>query len=77
MGAEQRFKGVCQISVKEVAFFTDKSIKIKDVFCGGNFTLAVDLEGRVYSFGDNKYGQLGRKGSSFSTQPELTDNSFS
>jgi alpha-tubulin suppressor-like RCC1 family protein len=29
------------------------------VECGGNFTVILDSDGRLYSFGDNRYGQLG------------------
>ena len=33
------------------------SIKVEKVLCGGNFTII-----RLYSFGDNRYGQLGITG---------------
>ena len=33
--------------------------KIKQISCGGYFTVCVDFEGFVWSFGNNKYGQLG------------------
>ena len=32
---------------------------IKQVSCGGNFTVCVDYDGFVWSFGQNNYGQLG------------------
>lgn len=32
---------------------------IKLVSCGANFTVCVDTEGNVWSFGNNAYGQLG------------------
>ena len=31
----------------------------KYVSCGGDFTLCVDYEGFIWSFGENNYGQLG------------------
>ncbi|KAJ3299407.1 hypothetical protein HK104_009009 [Borealophlyctis nickersoniae] len=33
--------------------------KVVDVACGGEFTLAVTVEGQVWSFGSPQYGQLG------------------
>ena len=34
--------------------------RLVDVACGRRHTVVVDDKGRVYSFGENKYGQLGR-----------------
>jgi alpha-tubulin suppressor-like RCC1 family protein/cation transport regulator ChaC len=34
--------------------------RLVDVACGRRHTIVVDDKGRVYSFGENKYGQLGR-----------------
>ena len=33
--------------------------KINQVYCGGFFTVCVDQEGFIWSFGGNEYGQLG------------------
>ena len=33
--------------------------KVNMVSCGRNFTVCVDYEGFIWSFGENKYGQLG------------------
>ena len=33
--------------------------KVKQVSCGGHFTLCVDFDGFLWAFGQNKYGQLG------------------
>ena len=33
--------------------------QIKQVSCGGNFTVCVDIQGFIWSFGKNDYGQLG------------------
>jgi alpha-tubulin suppressor-like RCC1 family protein len=38
----------------------DDGSKVVKVSCGRSHTLALDDRGRVWSFGDNKYGQLGR-----------------
>ena len=38
----------------------DDGSQVMDVACGRRHTVAVDDKGRVWSFGDNKYGQLGR-----------------
>ena len=35
--------------------------KLVDVVCGRHHTAVVDERGRVWTFGDNKYGQLGRQ----------------
>ena len=35
-------------------------MKWMDVSCGSCFTIAIDTSGRVWTVGDNKYGQLGR-----------------
>lgn len=35
------------------------SVKIVQVSCGRSHTLACDEEGYVYSFGQNKFGELG------------------
>jgi alpha-tubulin suppressor-like RCC1 family protein len=40
----------------------DLSIKVEKVLCGGNFTIIMDEKNRLYSFGDNRYGQLGITG---------------
>lgn len=33
--------------------------KVVDVFCGEDYTLAIDKEGKLYSFGQGKAGTLG------------------
>eukprot|EP00164_Ancoracysta_twista_P013323 GFYU01021229.1.p1 GENE.GFYU01021229.1~~GFYU01021229.1.p1 ORF type:complete len:563 (-),score=127.24 GFYU01021229.1:106-1794(-) len=35
------------------------NISIDYVVCGGNHTVVMDVEGRVYAFGDNAFGQTG------------------
>jgi alpha-tubulin suppressor-like RCC1 family protein len=40
----------------------DLSIKVEKALCGGNFTIIMDDKNRLYSFGDNRYGQLGITG---------------
>ena len=34
----------------------DLTINVEKVECGGNFTIIIDDKGRLYSFGDNRYG---------------------
>jgi alpha-tubulin suppressor-like RCC1 family protein len=36
--------------------------KVEKVICGGNFTIIMDEKGKLFSFGDNRYGQLGITG---------------
>lgn len=51
--------------------------KLVQVACGRRHTVALDEHGRVWTFGDNKYGQLGRdcgRGMALSTtEPERVD----
>jgi hypothetical protein len=39
---------------------------VSSVACGGSHTLVMSREGLVWSFGSNRYGQLGRGGGAFS-----------
>ena len=43
--------------------------KIKQVSCGGNFTVCVDEEGFLWSFGNNSFGQLGTGNTTYSCIP--------
>jgi alpha-tubulin suppressor-like RCC1 family protein len=40
----------------------DSLSNIKKIYCGGDFTMCLDNEGNLYSFGKNPYGQLGITG---------------
>ena len=42
-----------------ISYFTKNNIKIKHVNCGSSHSLALDVNGNVYGFGDNRYGQCG------------------
>ena len=44
---------------EHIEYFTENEIKIVDIACGDRHCLAVDGEGRIYSWGDNHYGQCG------------------
>jgi alpha-tubulin suppressor-like RCC1 family protein len=55
------FKDKCQLTPRPVLFFKEKSANIVDVSCGKDFTLALDDQGVVYSFGSNENCQLGRE----------------
>jgi len=37
-------------------------VTVDKVICGANFTVFMDTRGKLYSFGDNRYGQLGITG---------------
>lgn len=37
----------------------DVSFNVVEIACGVFYTLLLDNNGKVYSFGNNKYGQLG------------------
>jgi len=42
-----------------VSYFKDKNIKIKEVVCGKRHTIALDHEGRVFSWGKGKLWSFG------------------
>ena len=44
---------------KETDYFVNNSIKVKDVETGYDHPLAVDMNGKVYSWGSNDSGQCG------------------
>ena len=44
---------------KQIKYFIDNNIKIRDIKAGYRHNLAVDYEDRVYSWGDNECGQCG------------------
>jgi len=46
-------------------------VPLKQVSCGRRHTVVLDESGRVWTMGDNKYGQLGRSNVSRSAVPEL------
>ncbi|CAG9318356.1 unnamed protein product [Blepharisma stoltei] len=51
--------GLVQLEPCINQYFLQKSKQICGVACGEAHTLALDTEGKVYSFGWNEYGQLG------------------
>jgi len=46
----------------KITFFIENGIIIKDIQCGYVYTLALDTNGKVYSWGVNNYGQCGFDG---------------
>eukprot|EP01084_Bolivina_argentea_P111410 198787_1 len=42
-----------------VMYFVNNKIKIKDIHCGYYHNLAIDFSGKVYGWGDNRWGQCG------------------
>eukprot|EP01084_Bolivina_argentea_P070246 127720_1 len=42
-----------------IRYFIDNNIKIKSIYCGGNYNIALDVNGKVYSWGANKNGECG------------------
>lgn len=47
--------------------------KLKQVVCGRRHTIMLDEHQRVWSMGDNKYGQLGRLPGEKNSEPQLVD----
>jgi alpha-tubulin suppressor-like RCC1 family protein/cation transport regulator ChaC len=56
----------------------DDGSRVLGVACGRRHTVTFDDRGRVWSFGENKYGQLGRdlKGEKYSRVPSLVDGDW-
>merc|ERR1712187_741004 len=40
-------------------YFMENDVKIKYIACGGNHSLMIDFDGRVYGFGSNVSGECG------------------
>jgi len=57
----------------------DDGSKLVKVVCGRRHTVVLDECGRIWTMGDNKYGQLGRKtlANEKSNNPQLADGLFS
>lgn len=47
--------------------------QIVDVFCGKDYTVALDKDGKIYSFGTGKTGVLGQASVKKLNQPELVE----
>lgn len=48
-----------QSDLARVDYFFENQIKIKDIYCGDEFTMAIDVDDNLYSWGHNHKGQLG------------------
>ncbi|CRH00247.1 UVB-resistance protein UVR8 homologue, putative [Plasmodium relictum] len=48
-----------QLFFEEIEFFTSNNIIIKDICCGHSFSAALSINGELYVWGRNDYGQLG------------------
>ena len=44
---------------KQIKFFVENEIKIKNIACGYEHTLAIDVNGKVYGWGMSHYGECG------------------
>jgi len=53
-----------------------KDVYIVDVSCGPNHSVAVDMKGRVYSWGFGGYGRLGHGKADDELQPRLVEGEF-
>lgn len=53
-----------------------KDVYIVDVSCGANHSVAVDMKGRVYSWGFGGYGRLGHGKADDEMQPRLVEGEF-
>jgi hypothetical protein len=52
-------------------YFNDVHIFINNVCCGKNHSLLLSKEGDLYSFGNNDFGQLGKKSTEFNLKIEV------
>ncbi|KAF2070250.1 hypothetical protein CYY_008433 [Polysphondylium violaceum] len=67
--------GRCQLTPKKIDFFNSIKASIVLVECGGEHTIAVDANHQVYSWGSDKYGQLGLGTKSVAlTRPKIIEN---
>ncbi|CRG96426.1 UVB-resistance protein UVR8 homologue, putative [Plasmodium gallinaceum] len=48
-----------QLFFEEIEFFTSNNIIIKNICCGHSFSAALSVNGELYVWGRNDYGQLG------------------
>ena len=51
----------CQLTPRIVEFFVEIKAFIIDMACGKDFMITLDNQGKVYSFGNNEFSQLGRE----------------
>jgi alpha-tubulin suppressor-like RCC1 family protein len=64
----------CQSTPRVVQSLHERKISIVDVICGGDFTIAVDDQGRGFSWGNNDHYQLGRSTErTMEATPEISD----
>ena len=45
--------------ISRIDFFKKQEIRISHIECGSNFSVMMDCDGKVWIFGDNRYGQIG------------------
>ena len=57
----------------QIPYFKRNKIKIRDIQCGHEHSLALDDGGNVYSFGRNRYGQCGDGTLDHLSQPKLIE----
>ena len=58
----------------KVKYFVENGIKIKDIAVGYSYNLAVDTDGKVYSWGTNIYGQCGTCDDEYMNVPTLIED---
>jgi alpha-tubulin suppressor-like RCC1 family protein len=64
----------CQTSPRIVPSLIERNIKIIDISCGSDFVYALDLDNRIFSWGNNSHSQLARTSSRVvQIIPELSD----
>ena len=61
-------------SPKAIPYFINNGIKIKDIESGNYHNLAVDIYGRLYSWGNHQYGQCGVAADCYYCLPTLVED---
>ena len=60
-------------NVKKIEYFIEKGIKLKDIQCGFAHNLALSVDGKIYSWGLNNWGQCGHGYCGDVFKPKLID----
>jgi len=63
-------ENIIDLTIKEIEYFSSNSITITQIACGANHTIFLASDNKVYSCGNNTYGQLCLGFNSDSTLPQ-------
>lgn len=58
---------------KEVSYFAENNIKVKDISCGITHSIVLSEDGNIYSFGRGPYGLLGNSSTKDQITPKIIE----